>query len=301
MPPATPSCSATTPARSSDAQLSGTILNGTLVASAGYSLESRVTLDAVTWQGSLIGHDIDVLGGLTLRGTAGSGPGAAQIFSQLRFDDSETVDNATVTLSNGTIDALSGRIVTFGAALVVEGGGGIGDEDETIDNAGTIVALAGDDLKIEPDAFSNTGTLAAQERQHARYRTFFPIRAGAARQHRQRRRHHPARRLLPRPDRRDPRRRRHAGRRVRGRDPERRGHRGHHRAGWRHRHLQRRRPDRRHCAGHARHERRQCGGHCAEWPNPARPRWRPARCCRADRQHGGPDFSSTPTRWTTPW
>src|SRR5579859_367552 len=116
----------------------GTIDGGTIVAKgSGLSFQGG-TLDGVTYQGalnlgaSLYAPTLTVVGGLVLTGTGGIGPGSildtGALGSTITFDNTQTLDNATVSI--GTItsatDALfendttsTPQTLTFGPNLVI--------------------------------------------------------------------------------------------------------------------------------------------------------------------------------------
>ena len=168
------------------ATLSGLIWQdtGTLVATGG-------TLCNVTYDGALgIGltatsgnQYLFVTGGLTLKNAAGTGNGTATLgsangYGALIFENSQTVNNATINLvstssgCDGSIDAEDttgqGQVLTLGGGLTVNSSGaatnyigyspGVGKWAESVVNAGTINVLSGK-LVIVSHNFTNTGTI----------------------------------------------------------------------------------------------------------------------------------------------
>ncbi|MBA3810734.1 MAG: hypothetical protein H0X27_03635 [Caulobacteraceae bacterium] len=173
-----------------------TISGGTLLAKKGKFDWRGGTLDAVTYDGplNLRHHRSDVhigVDGIVLRGADGTGPGTVNISRNgfLHFDGSQTVDDATINISNSTVDFGSGTpdtTVTLGSQLAINHLGGIslifgikvtndgyinaeaksrkselGIFTNEFTNSGVIVVSNGDFAKIQPTTFTNlvNGTL----------------------------------------------------------------------------------------------------------------------------------------------
>ncbi len=164
----------------------GTILNGTIVDSASGMSFIGGKLSNVTYDGTLnlgASASVFVIGNLTANNAAGTGPGTINVtgtFANLIFQDTQTIDNATINIGNGTAGAGNSLIatpsvtgqtntLTFGKNLIINHVGtfaGITQNSGnvspyTVINEGTIKAsLAGGTLSIMPDNFSNQGTIA---------------------------------------------------------------------------------------------------------------------------------------------
>ena len=83
---------------------SATIQGGTIATAGGTVVETNGTLDGVTYDGTLdlsaTSAMVTIVGGITLTGTSGTGPGTVNLTG---FNTSLTVENTT-TLNNATID-----------------------------------------------------------------------------------------------------------------------------------------------------------------------------------------------------
>ena len=138
----------------------GTISGGTLATAGATTLGSGATLSGLTWQGAgtlvatggtLSGVTYDgtlgvgitagsdnqslfVTGGLTLKNAAGTGPGTANLgsansYGALVFENSQTLDNATINLvssrggRDGSIDADDTTVLTLGGGLTINSSG----------------------------------------------------------------------------------------------------------------------------------------------------------------------------------
>ena len=171
--------------------------------------ENGATLDGVTYQGEIdlfaanayLPYTIvQVIDGITLMGTGGSGPGVINLNAgNLIFDSTATLDNATINIGNninGAVPAVSDLIsrtvtLTLGADLnivhsapfaqVVTGAGTtqciinegtinagfshgtlIISKDGLFINDGLVVASNGDTLEIDQDV-TNSGTILVQD------------------------------------------------------------------------------------------------------------------------------------------
>ncbi len=155
----------------------GAVLGGTIVVNGGTALFAGGELFDTTFDGavdlSAAGSVMLIGGGITLHPTSGTGAGSIEATGAggaLIVTDTETLDNATITVGNAaTADALNinfNSTLTLGANLLVQETavgahgslGGLG----AIVNTGTISANgAGGGLTINPSGgFSNLGTLA---------------------------------------------------------------------------------------------------------------------------------------------
>ena len=138
-------------------QLSGGVLQGgTYSTSAPAVILGTGTLDGVTIRGPLAIGNVGVRNGLTLRAADGLSPGLATVadFTSLTFLDSETLDNATITLAanlqgahQAALSVSAGNTLTLGPNLVVNsnifrGNTNLGGAGVVI-NRGTIVANSG--------------------------------------------------------------------------------------------------------------------------------------------------------------
>ena len=137
------------------------------------------TLNGVTYEGTLdltkFGSSLHIAGGLIATGANGAGPGVISLdnYSNLYMDDTQTLDNATVTLGfdsgleQYTTSAVYGysnpaETLTLGANLTVETSSlaGIGSSSNgTVDNAGTINVTGYGLLIVNPTSFVNEGTI----------------------------------------------------------------------------------------------------------------------------------------------
>ena len=170
-------------------EYNGTITGGTIVDSAGAAQFSGGTLDGVTYDGTLAlqqSGSVYVADGLTATGAGGSGSGTITLgdYSALYLENTQTLDNATVTLGyDASLDqyttyaayAANGYVspavtLTLGSHLTIDATGGydtIGsggyDGAETIVNDGTInIEASSYSLTIDPASFVNdaSGTIA---------------------------------------------------------------------------------------------------------------------------------------------
>jgi len=144
--------------------LSGTLRDGTVAAGAGgLALGSVAALDGVTLRGPTTlassGPSTSALfrNGLSLVGAGGSGPGPLTLAStSLQAADTETLDNATVQLTNATLSAASGQRLTLGAGLALDVTG-----NSTLTNAtsqGSITVEGNSALNVD-GSFVSTGAL----------------------------------------------------------------------------------------------------------------------------------------------
>ena len=135
------------------------------------------TLSGVTYQGTLDlagDSNLAIANGLTATGLNGAGPGAIDMatFDTLWFDDTQTFDNATVTM--GTADYIqqynTGQatgILTLGPNLVIDVTSGAAHINGNPNASGGIVVnngqinvqAAGSELEIGGQAFTNAGTI----------------------------------------------------------------------------------------------------------------------------------------------
>jgi len=153
----------------------GTISGGTIVdGGSGFNLNGG-TLSGVTYQGvldlSAANASVYIENGLTLTGADGSGPGAVNLTgnnSSLIFIDSETFNNATVTLGgdNAGIDAFN--TLTLGQNLsIIQSAAGASDtlggaDAAVVVNDGTITASAdGGAFTVDAQIFTNNGEIIA--------------------------------------------------------------------------------------------------------------------------------------------
>ena len=164
-----------------------TILGGVIQdTGAGMQFAGGV-LDAVTYEGTLdlnvASSVLEVANGLTATGTGGTGPGFVALGdnASLTFDDTQTLDNATIALdgaggvldqntTSGYFSANGGQAgtLTLGPNLIVDqtsGSYNLGSEGAgggAIVNEGTIEAGSGAvSLAITPTIFTNTGEIDA--------------------------------------------------------------------------------------------------------------------------------------------
>ena len=191
----------------------GTIVGGTIQdAGSGVNFAGG-TLDGVTYQGALNpaaqSAALYVAGGLTLTGAGGAGPGILDLgqYSTINFADTQTLDDATVTMSgSGTnLDEyttyaaysaagykLAGQVLTLGANLIVDASGSY----STIGNAGygssTIVNDGTINAGIQQRANEHQPRQLHEQRRHLRHRWRHVQRPGG--QLRQRGRRHDYRR-----------------------------------------------------------------------------------------------------------
>ncbi|MGP0104360.1 CARDB domain-containing protein, partial [Rhodoblastus sp.] len=165
----------------------GTIENGTVIG-GGLTLDSG-TLGNVTYQGGLSvnGGSLTVENGLRVEDSTGATPGNISVssYNSLVFDDTQTLDNATVTLSGSylyedtTYAAYQANgysspteALTLGSNLTLDVTGGYnyfysggyynyyGSGTSTIVNNGAINVESGAYLEIEPQYFVNNGAIA---------------------------------------------------------------------------------------------------------------------------------------------
>jgi hypothetical protein len=164
----------------------GTIKGGAVEDSGGGLLFSSGVLDGVSYEGTLAIQQSGVLyvdDGLTLTG-AGAVAGTMTLgeYSTLYLDNTQTLDNATVTLGYGSNiyhyvsyaayvangDKAPAETLTFGANLTIDatsGNDAIGSAgytgDDTILNNGTInVETTSYSLTIDPTTFVNEGSIS---------------------------------------------------------------------------------------------------------------------------------------------
>jgi hypothetical protein len=141
------------------------------------------TLSGVTYQGVLDLSSmsdepiVTIVGGLTMTGAGGTGPGTIQdtgYASRLVFQNTQTIDNATINIGNANYtdyiffyDSIgSGQTLTLGKNLTINQTGafatlyGNGYSGDTVVNNGTINAIAaGGSLTISPLIFINNGAI----------------------------------------------------------------------------------------------------------------------------------------------
>jgi hypothetical protein len=168
-------------------QSGGIITGGTIKDNGSGVVFSSGTLNGVIYDGTLAisanYQSFAVTGGLTLKTLAGTAAGAVDFTGYgdaLYVEDSETLDNATITLGGGysqienyvtyaTYQAAgytyTTQTLTFGSGLTIDQSGGSdyigdnkGDGYSTIVNAGTIDASGGS-LYIQPTSFDNKGAI----------------------------------------------------------------------------------------------------------------------------------------------
>jgi T5SS/PEP-CTERM-associated repeat protein len=149
----------------------GTIIGGTVT---GIQQPVGGTLENVTWQGLLdTANSIStVIGGLTVTGANGSGPGTIAIQGgSLAFEGAPTIDNATIS---GYGEIFAEDTLTLGSALTIDVANfgdlfllGTSLNSGVVENAGTLDVIgqtifSGDDgvlAIIENDNFDNHGTV----------------------------------------------------------------------------------------------------------------------------------------------
>ena len=102
--------------------LDGGVIEGGVIQDGGAGLSFQGgTLDGVTYDGILnLGtqsSSVYVAGGLTVTGSGGAGPGVIDLgqYDSLVFDDTQTLDNATIMLSG--YDNNLGEYTTYAAYL----------------------------------------------------------------------------------------------------------------------------------------------------------------------------------------
>jgi hypothetical protein len=171
--------------------VSGEVVNGTIIEDAGtLAVSSTGTLGGVTLHGNLVdlGTQIQVVGGLTVDNLAGTGPGTIDLrtpyyvypysnypYSVLYFEDSETLNNATVLIGGAnsgpgyseigpypynsspttlTLATNLDLVQTSGTAMLYYVYSG-----DAVINAGTM-SLAGGTFDDDAQTFTNTGTIA---------------------------------------------------------------------------------------------------------------------------------------------
>jgi RHS repeat-associated protein len=157
---------------------SGATIEGGTILDSGSGLRfNGGTLDGVTYQGTLdLTSSVSITNGLMATGSNGTGPGTIDIgyASNIYFDDTQTIDDATITIENSYAglaqanDQGSNGILTLGPGLTINHTGGFADEignsgsgSDTIDNQGKILADAnGGSLTINPSSFVNDGSIA---------------------------------------------------------------------------------------------------------------------------------------------
>jgi Hint domain len=157
--------------RTGTLELDGTLENATVVNDGGTFDAGFGLLKGDTWQGNLeIGGESTVVvqGGLTAQGAGGAGPGSITIDgadANLQFNDTETFDNATITLgsANGLDEMDANGTLTLGAGVTVQTAATI--EADTLGgqgllvNEGTILDDTAGQFFIEPSDFTNAGTI----------------------------------------------------------------------------------------------------------------------------------------------
>jgi hypothetical protein len=170
--------------------LDGTILGGTVTDAGSGMAFSGGTLNGVTYEGTLdltpYDSTMTVVNGLTATGANGTGAGTINLgsqYSSVTFDDTQTFDNATITLGGYESQLYDyttyaayvaagyqtpAETLTLGANLTLDqtgsygvlGSNGYGGTNATIVNDGTINAEAsGGQFYINPTAFTNNGTI----------------------------------------------------------------------------------------------------------------------------------------------
>ena len=157
-----------------------TIIGGVVQSSAAGLLINDTTLDGVTYQGTLDlstpSTTLTAADGLNVTGSGGAGAGIANLgsASSILFNDTQTFDNATVTLANATLEQVTTQdyytangnqtgTLTLGAGLTIEQTGSsdtlaAGGYGGTIVNDGTIDGASGQ-LTVQPDSFVNAGEI----------------------------------------------------------------------------------------------------------------------------------------------
>jgi hypothetical protein len=166
--------------------LSGVINGGTIVdAGDGFIFEGGA-LNGVTYRGTLdlsstaYNPQLTITGGLTVTGAGGTGPGVIQdtgAGSTLIFQNSQTIDNATINIGNANVfysDTLylydlpgTGQTLTLGKNLVIKQTGAYADltsangaGDAIVNNGAIDIGVAGGAFTINPAIFTNQGTIA---------------------------------------------------------------------------------------------------------------------------------------------
>ncbi len=160
----------------------GSISGGTIASTAGTINWNGGTLSGVTYEGVLnltsSGAPGVVANGMTMAGSNGNGPGAINVTgnsASLSFDNTQTFNNATITLgnTNGYYDVfystdVSGagdQVLTLGSGVTIEVQGlaqisSGGQSGDGIVNQGVInVASASSQLYIQGGSFTNQGTI----------------------------------------------------------------------------------------------------------------------------------------------
>ena len=148
----------------------GLVVGGTIVDAGGGLDANGGTLQGVTYTGTMAlgGGTLNVSGGLTLKGSGG-GAGAMMLTgggASLAVLDSETIDNATITVGDASnvLDILNnaGDTLTLGAHVLLQQSTGQGEiltgsGNLTVDN-GTI-AVSGGTLTVTGGTFTEGGTM----------------------------------------------------------------------------------------------------------------------------------------------
>ena len=161
----------------------GTISGGTIKSTAGTLTLSGGTLSGVTYDGTLdlsgANTNVDIANGTVVNNAAGTGAGTINDTGQssfLFFDNTQTLNNATINLGNATgyssflynSDTTgAGTVLTLGSTVTVDESGyaqirDSGSAGDGIVNQGTISQTAsGADLQNYGNSFTNGGTITA--------------------------------------------------------------------------------------------------------------------------------------------
>ena len=159
-----------------------TIVGGTIDDPSSQVTFAGGVLDGVTYEGTLDltqpSSSVIVENGLTATGADGTGPGTIDVGdpSTLTFDDTQTIDDATINLAGdgativqnttaAAYTASGAQTLTFGANLTIDATGSnasivsAGSPGGTIVNGGTIDVESGS-LTIDPANFINDGAIS---------------------------------------------------------------------------------------------------------------------------------------------
>ena len=139
--------------------LAGTLRNATITVAGGAFLASGGTLDNVGWRGELVvAGSLTARNGLVLRADDGSLAGHATIqHGSLNFGDSETLDNAAITLG-GMLSGAAELGLGSHTSLVAQGSATL-IATTTLSTAGTVTVGVGNSLTIGTVTGFTAGTL----------------------------------------------------------------------------------------------------------------------------------------------
>ncbi len=158
------------------AVLNGGTIHGGTITPAGLAFSSNSgTFDGVTYKGTLAltatDSSLHIKNGLTALNAAGNGRGSINVIGRLYFDDTQTINNATINVGGGgsiiaNDTTFGGTTLTFGPNLTINqvnsaeiDSSGSGP---SIVNQGTINAnAAGAGFIISASSFTNQGTINA--------------------------------------------------------------------------------------------------------------------------------------------